>query len=103
MITKETYGLMKKLVDAYESGVCIDNSGPYICSYVITIDSEYNPNYGDDKVCKCGYSYYRHFDSQRRSLYEDMDSIGCKYCGCNHFELAIEEIREEKLNELGIV
>ncbi len=102
MIKKETYELMKKLVEAYESGVCIDNSGPYICSYVITIDSKYNPNYGDDKVCKCGHSYYRHFDSQRRSLYEDVDSIGCKYCGCNHFELAIEEIREDKLNELGI-
>jgi hypothetical protein len=97
MIKKETYELMKKLVEAYESGVCIDNSGPYICSYVITIDNKYNPNYGDDKVCKCGHSYYRHFDS-----YEDMYSIGCKYCGCNHFELSIEEIREEKLNELGL-
>jgi len=94
MIGKETYELMKKLVDAYESGVCIDNSGPYICSYVITIDSKYNPNYGDDKVCKCGYSYYRHFTHKQWNG---------KYCGCNRFELAIEEIRDGKLNELGIV
>jgi hypothetical protein len=88
MIGEETYGLMKKLVNAYESGKC---------SYVITIDREYNPNYGDDKLCKCGHSYCRHFDS-----YEGMESVGCKYCGCYHFELSIEEIREEKLNELGI-
>jgi hypothetical protein len=97
MITKETYELMKKLVTAYEGGERIDTSGPYLCSYVITIENKYNPNYDNDKLCKCGHSYYRHFDS-----YEDMDPVGCKYCGCQNFELAIEEIREEKLNELGI-
>jgi len=37
MIEKGTYELMKKLVDSYESGVRVDTTGPYICSYVITI------------------------------------------------------------------
>jgi hypothetical protein len=41
---------------------------------------KYNPNYGDDRVCECGHTYYRHFDS-----YEDMYPCGCKYCGCREF------------------
>ena len=43
----------------------------------------YNPKFGDDKVCKCGHSYDRHFDS-----YEDMAAVGCKYCQCFDFEEA---------------
>lgn len=42
---------------------------------------QYNPDYGDDKVCKCGHKYYRHFDT-----YEEMYPIGCKYCACDKFE-----------------
>lgn len=42
---------------------------------------EYNPDYGDDRMCKCGHSYYRHFDT-----YDDMYPIGCKYCDCDNFE-----------------
>lgn len=41
----------------------------------------YNPNYGDDRMCKCGHSYYRHFDT-----YGNMEAIGCKYCTCFEFE-----------------
>ena len=41
---------------------------------------KYNPEYGDDKICKCGHSYYRHFDN-----YEGMAPIGCKYCPCDEF------------------
>ena len=40
----------------------------------------YNPQYGDDRVCKCGHTYYRHFDP-----YEDMEAVGCKYCMCGTF------------------
>ena len=41
----------------------------------------YNPNYGDDKLCRCGHTYYRHFDP-----YANMDAVGCKYCGdCYRF------------------
>lgn len=41
---------------------------------------EYNPHYGDGKICQCGHTYYRHFDS-----YENMLPVGCKYCGCMEF------------------
>ena len=46
---------------------------------------EFNPNYPENATCECGHSYYRHFDS-----YENMDPVGCKYCGCGHFKLAKE-------------
>lgn len=41
----------------------------------------YDKNYGDKKLCKCGHTYYRHFDT-----YEQMKAVGCKYCYCNEFE-----------------
>ena len=53
----------------------------HIESYVITKDLKYNPKYGDDKICECGHPYYRHFDS-----YEQMDTVGCKYCQCYEFK-----------------
>ncbi len=46
----------------------------------------YDPNFGDEKVCKCGHPYHRHFDS-----YEDNEPVGCKYCHdprCSEFEEA---------------
>lgn len=43
-------------------------------------DHEYNPNYGDSRICLCGHEYHRHFDS-----YEDMYACGCKYCRCDNF------------------
>lgn len=60
---------------------------PYIETKRIVIDRKYNPKYGDDKICKCGHPYYRHFDS-----YEDMYPCGCKYCDCNDFELKINVV-----------
>lgn len=54
---------------------------PYIEKTVVTIEYNYNPKFGNDKVCECGHSYYRHFDS-----YESMENVGCKYCRCNHFK-----------------
>lgn len=47
----------------------------------IVIERHYNPAYGDDRICKCGHRYYRHFDG-----YEDNYHCGCKYCGCYNFE-----------------
>jgi hypothetical protein len=41
----------------------------------------YYPEFGDDRVCKCGHVYYRHFDP-----FEEMDLVGCKYCDCHIFE-----------------
>ena len=55
---------------------------PYIETEVVVkaIFKEYNPDYGDNKLCKCGHPYYRHFDS-----YENMALVGCKYCQCDEF------------------
>lgn len=53
---------------------------PYLTKIVKTEVRQYNPDYGDDRICKCGHAYYRHFDS-----YEDNNPCGCKYCGCFEF------------------
>ncbi len=44
---------------------------------------EYDPNYGDNRLCECGHTYYRHFDP-----YENMEDVGCKYCRCDTFKEA---------------
>jgi hypothetical protein len=41
----------------------------------------YNLDFGDNKLCTCGHTYYRHFDN-----YEDMNPVGCKYCDCCDFK-----------------
>jgi hypothetical protein len=73
--------------DIKEEVVESGESKPYIKTKVTltAIFEEYNPEYGDDKLCKCGHPYYRHFDS-----YEGMRPAGCKYCMCNKFEPAEE-------------
>lgn len=53
---------------------------PYIITIRTVEDRAYNPNYGDDRICECGHSYYRHFDS-----WEEMEPVGCKYCDCYEF------------------
>lgn len=58
---------------------------PYIIKKRVVVDMLYDPKYGDDRVCICGHSYYRHFDS-----YEDMLAVGCKYCECYEFVEAKE-------------
>lgn len=61
----------------------VDDSGdsPYLESVSLSVDKKYNSNFGDNRKCKCGHVYYRHFDS-----YEQMEAIGCKYCHCDEFE-----------------
>lgn len=44
------------------------------------LQKKYNPIFGDDRKCICGHRYYRHFDS-----WDEMATVGCKYCGCDHF------------------
>lgn len=53
---------------------------PYLIVKEVKEKREYNPDYGDKRMCICGHPYYRHFDS-----YEDMRDVGCKYCGCFDF------------------
>jgi len=55
---------------------------PYIVSSImVEVNHSYNTNYGDNKECECGHSYYRHFDT-----YEKMEPVGCKYCQCYDFK-----------------
>ena len=53
---------------------------PYIERTVTEVVREYNPNYGDDRMCVCGHKYYRHFDG-----YNENEACGCKYCECSTF------------------
>lgn len=55
---------------------------PYIYKINITIEEQrfYNKLYGDEKVCECGHTYEKHFDS-----YDDNYPVGCKYCDCVNF------------------
>jgi hypothetical protein len=46
----------------------------------------YDPDFGDNRKCKCGHAYARHFDP-----YENWEFVGCKYCGCDNFVEADEE------------
>lgn len=65
---------------------------PYIIEEKTVIQREYkyNPEYGDDKICQCGHTYYRHFDT-----YEDMYACGCKYCRCYTFTEGATPVTEE--------
>lgn len=58
---------------------------PYVEEVIININKKYNPEYGDSRICICNHTYDRHFDS-----YDDMKSIGCKYCQCYNFEEKIK-------------
>lgn len=71
-----------------ETIVDCGSDSPYIKKRVTVtgIFKEYNPDYGDNKLCRCGHTYYRHFDS-----YDRMASVGCKYCGCEEFVPVEEE------------
>ena len=57
------------------------NEPPYLEETVTHVERKYNPNYGVDRICKCGHPYYRHFDWM-----EDNYPVGCKYCDCYNFE-----------------
>lgn len=89
MITEETYNQMKALVALYEldqTTKIVEPEQPYLVIHTVDTEKKYNPNYDKgeiQKVCKCGHTYDRHFDS-----YEEMEAVGCKYCRCHNFEEA---------------
>ena len=58
----------------------INNEPPYLIETVVTKHLKYNRKYGNDRLCQCGHTYYRHFDS-----WDDMENVGCKYCPCCTF------------------
>ena len=82
----ETISKIKKVLDGVAKEMKQDDNSlesPYLIKTKTKIITtfRYNPSYGDDRICKCGHPYHRHFDS-----YENMNPVGCKYCGCNDFE-----------------
>ena len=54
---------------------------PYIIEKKVVTTRKYNPNYGGERICKCGHPYYRHFDWM-----DDNNPCGCKYCCCFTFK-----------------
>lgn len=56
-------------------------TGPYVYLEKTRVYKLCNPEYGDDRMCECGYIYYRHFDWM-----EDDAECSCKYCGCYEFK-----------------
>lgn len=66
-----------------EAKLLTNELSPYLeYEYVVKMrERRYNPKYGDNRICECGHTYYRHFDS-----YENMDACGCKYCACDTFK-----------------
>ena len=73
---------MTKIEDYTNIPLEYKKTDTYFKSLTIKVNSEYNPEYGDNKICECGHIYYRHFDS-----YENMEACGCKYCECSTFKL----------------
>lgn len=77
--------------------VCLVTDGGYYCETCKKRLSEcqclppafrwgpnvYDPNFGDERECRCGHPYYRHFDG-----YENNAAVGCKYCSCRVFVAA---------------
>ena len=55
---------------------------PYLIKRIVIKKKVFNPKFGDEKECKCGHTYYRHFDT-----FDDMAAIGCKYCQCYKFKI----------------
>ena len=51
---------------------------PYLKEVITKVELSYNPNYGDNRLCKCGHEYYKHFI--------DYEPCVCEDCGCNFFE-----------------
>lgn len=83
-----TEGVKAKFDKSEEKEEEIKEEKPYMIETITIQKKKYNPNYGDDRMCICGHTYYRHFDP-----WEDMETVGCKYCGCQEF---IEVKREDE-------
>ena len=73
-IIKDIFG------EEHEAELINSPNEPYLEYEYKVVERKYNPNYGDNRMCICGHPYHRHFDS-----YENMEAVGCKYCGCDEF------------------
>ena len=66
-----------------------DSYAPEEVGIIVNSKDSYDEKFGDDRVCSCGHSYYRHFDS-----YDRMYPIGCKYCRCRTFKEESDEVKK---------
>lgn len=82
------YSPLQELVSETAAYHIVLTEEPYVTYLVTKVFKyyQYNPLYGDDRKCKCGHPYYRHFDS-----YDCNHPVGCKYCICYTFEEKIND------------
>jgi hypothetical protein len=71
--------------------VAKETDSPYLPKLVVHREKGYREDYGDDRVCRCGHPYHRHFDG-----YEDNAAVGCKYCACFIFREDPEATRIDR-------
>jgi hypothetical protein len=71
-------------VKARSEPACSNCRHPLECTWGCQGRPLYDKSFGDDRQCRCGHVYYRHFDS-----YEEMRPVGCKYCGCPQWKAPI--------------
>lgn len=75
---------MVKITDFFgqehDATLVSDADSPYLEYEYKMREKKYNPNYGDNRMCRCGHPYHRHFDP-----YMEMEVSRCKYCGCDTF------------------
>ena len=87
---------MAKITDMFgqvhEAELINSSNSPYLEYEYKVVQKMYNPSYGDNRKCICGHSYYRHFDS-----YENMETCGCKYCGCQEFVEDTKDVKNKSL------
>lgn len=65
MISKATYLNMKRSIAQYERELITPPTvinQPLIKEEVVNYFFKYNPAYGDDRMCLCGYKYVLHFE-----------------------------------------
>ena len=79
MIEAQQAAIGKTAIAASAGTAC---STPYILKEVTTTVRLKNPDFGDDRLCKCGHTYERHFDPFEC---DDDQDVGCKYCECSDF------------------
>lgn len=82
---ENSYSVPAEIVRASSRKAGPDDPYKEIVLEVAGILKQYNPDFGDNRLCECGHTYYRHFDT-----YEHMAPVGCKYCGCQEFKLKKE-------------
>lgn len=80
-VASELRTAYEKLCSIISESNAKNNKAPYLHGIKLEIEMEYNPEFDEDKICECGHSYDRHFDS-----YEKNEAVGCKYCKCYIFK-----------------